>query len=62
MKVYYDGEPVQDRYDFVQTEHPDYLLAGEFSKWTEIYPLGELIGEYELVQTFGNYDLYERGK
>ena len=61
-QVYYDGEPVQDRYDFVQTEHPDYLLAGEFSKWTEIYPLGELIGEYELVQTFGNYDLYERGK
>jgi 4-amino-4-deoxy-L-arabinose transferase-like glycosyltransferase len=59
-QVYYGGEPVQDRYDFVQTEHPDYLLAGEFSKWTEIYPLEELTGEYELVQTFGDYDLYRR--
>jgi len=61
-QVYYFGEPVQDRYDFVQTEHPDYLLAGEFSKWTEIYPLDELSGEYELVQSFGLYDLYQRVK
>jgi len=61
-QVYYYGEPVQDRYDFVQTEHPDYLLAGEFSKWTEIYPLDELSGEYELVQSFGVYDLYQRVK
>ena len=61
-QVYYGGEPVQDRYDFVQTEHPDYLLAGEFSKWTEIYPLEELTSEYELIQTFGDYDLYERIK
>lgn len=59
-QVYYYGEPVQDRYDFVQTEKPDYLLAGEFSKWTQIYPLEELMDEYELVQTFGDYDLYRR--
>ena len=61
-QVYYYGEPVQARYDFLQTEHPDYLLAGEFSKWTEIYPLEELGGEYELVQSFGEYDLYQRVK
>lgn len=61
-QVYYFGEPVQDRYDFVQTEHPDYLLAGEFSKWTDIYPLDDLSGEYELVQSFGVYDLYQRVK
>jgi len=61
-QVYYGGEPVKNRYDFVQTEHPDYLLAGEFSKWTEIYPLGELTDEYKLVQTFGDYDLFERVK
>lgn len=59
-QVYYYGEPVQERYDFVQTERPDYLLAGEFSKWTEIYPLEELMDKYELAQTFGNYDLYQR--
>lgn len=59
-QVYYGGEPVRDRYDFVQTEHPEYLLAGEFSKWTGIYPLDELSGEYELVASFGDYDLYKR--
>jgi len=59
-QVYYGGEPVQGRYDFVQTEQPDYLLVGEFSKWTEIYPLEELTSGYELVQTFGDYDLYRR--
>lgn len=59
-QVYYHGKPVRERYDFVQTERPDYLLVGEFSKWTQIYPLEELTDEYELVQTFGDYDLYRR--
>lgn len=61
-QVYYYGEPVQARYDFVQTEHPEYLLVGEFSKWTEIYPLEELADEYQIVQSFGKYDLYQRVK
>jgi 4-amino-4-deoxy-L-arabinose transferase-like glycosyltransferase len=59
-QVYYGGDIVQDHYDFVQTEQPDYLLAGTFSKWTEIYPLDELAGQYELVVTFGEYDLFRR--
>jgi hypothetical protein len=59
-QVYYGGDPVQDRYDFVRTEHPEYLLVGEFSKWTQIYPLDDLMDDYELVQSFGEYDLYQR--
>jgi hypothetical protein len=59
-QVYYGGEPVRERYDFVQTEKPPYLLAGVFSKWTEIYPLEELSNQYELIATFGDYDLYKR--
>jgi len=61
-QVYYGGEPVQERYDFVQTENPDYLLAGEFSKWTQIYPLEDLMDRYEWVVSFGDYDLYRRVK
>jgi len=61
-QVYYGGESVRDHYDFVQTENPEYLLAGEFSKWTGIYPLDELSGEYDLVASFGYYDLYRRVK
>jgi hypothetical protein len=59
-QVYYGGEPVQDRYDFVRTDQPPYVLLGVFSKWTNIYPAEELGGQYQLVQTFGNYDLYQR--
>jgi len=60
--INYGGEPVKNHYDFVQSENPDYLLAGEFSKWTEIYPLAALQNSYELVQRIGEYDLYRRSK
>lgn len=59
-QVYYGGEPVQDRYDFLETDRPEYLLLGEFSKWTAIYPDEYIQQNYELVQTFGKYDLYRR--
>jgi len=59
-QVYYGGEPVQNHYDFVQTENPEYLLLGEFSKWTQIYPADYVQENYKLVQSFGDYDLYQR--
>jgi 4-amino-4-deoxy-L-arabinose transferase-like glycosyltransferase len=59
-QVHNGGEPVRARYDFVQAGHPDYLLVGKFSRLTEIYPLEELMGEYELIQTLGEYELYQR--
>ena len=59
-QVNYGGEPVQKHYDFVQTEHPDYLLVGEFSKWTEIYSPDQLKGQYEWVVSFGDYELFKR--
>ncbi len=58
-QVYYGGEPVQDHYDFVQTEKPEYVLIGEFSKWTEIYPAEFVQANYQLMQSFGDYDLYQ---
>jgi hypothetical protein len=59
-QVYSNGEPVHNSYDFVQTERPEYVLLGTFAKRTDMYPLDELQGEYELIQTFGDYDLYQR--
>ena len=59
-QVYYGGEPVQGHYDFVQTEKPEYLLIGEFSKWTEIYSPEYVQENYKLMQSFGDYDLYQR--
>ena len=61
-QVNYGGEPVQDRYDFLQTQTPEYLLMGEFSKWTEIYPYDYVQANYQLMQSFGDYDLYRLNK
>ena len=61
-QVYSNGEPVQQYYDYVQTDHPDYLLVGVFSKWVNMYPLDQLSSQYELVASVYNYDLYERRK
>lgn len=58
-QVYYGGEAVQGHYDFVQTEKPEYVLIGEFSKWTEIYPADFVQTNYQLMQSFGDYDLYQ---
>lgn len=57
-QIYSNGAPVRENYDFVQSVLPEYLLVGEFSKWTQIYPLEELMDEYELLSTYGTYDLY----
>ncbi|MCI0553445.1 MAG: hypothetical protein L0287_21060 [Anaerolineae bacterium] len=57
--INYGGEPVQKHYDFLQTEEPDYLLIGEFSKWTEVYALTTLQNGYVLVCSVGEYDLYK---
>ncbi len=61
-QVYYGGEPVQEQYDFVQTEHPDYILAGTFSKWVNIYPMNQASDQYKLRVQIGDYDLYQRIK
>jgi hypothetical protein len=57
-QVYAGGEPVSDHYTFVQDEKPEYILAGEFSKWVNIYSIDQLWEHYEWVTTIGNYDLY----
>ena len=59
-QIYAGGEPVKGHYTFVQDEKPEYILAGEFSKWVDVYPVDELWGKYEWVITIGDYELYKR--
>lgn len=59
-QIYAGGEPVKNHYSFVQDEKPEYILAGEFSKWVDVYPVDQLWGQYEWVTTIGDYDLYRR--
>lgn len=59
-QIYAGGKPVQGSYSFVQTEKPEYLLVGEFSKWVDLYPLDQLSDQYELILSIYDYDLYKR--
>lgn len=59
-QLYHGGELVQNHYDYLQQEKPEYLLLGEFSKWTDIYPINYVQENYQWIQTFGEYDLYLR--
>jgi hypothetical protein len=53
------GPSAAQYYDFVQTEHPDYVLLGPVGYWAGIYPANLLATRYRLVTTIGWYELYE---
>jgi hypothetical protein len=59
-QVYYNGAPVSDQYTYLASDKPEYLLVGEFSKWTAIYPADQIQANYQLVESFGDYDIYKR--
>lgn len=46
-------------YHFVQSEHPDFILLGEFARSVDVYPTDVLADGYTLVTTIGGYELYE---
>jgi hypothetical protein len=51
---------VAELYDFTEL-NPEYVLVGEFSRWVEVYPPERLrAAGYELVETLGQYELYQR--
>jgi 4-amino-4-deoxy-L-arabinose transferase-like glycosyltransferase len=52
------GPPPAQEYDFVQTERPDYVLAGPVAGWADLYPADLLAARYGLVTSIGGYELY----
>lgn len=53
-----DGPAPADQYNFVQEEHPDYILVGEFARYVSLYPTDYLADQYTLVSSIGRYELY----
>jgi hypothetical protein len=53
------GQPANELYDFREASNADYVLVGPFSDYTNIYP-EDYLQDYELVQTQGAYNLYQR--
>lgn len=61
--VWLDGPPPAESYDFVQKEHPDYVLVGPFAHWINLYPADSLAAHYRLVTSIEaswplGYELY----
>lgn len=56
--IWLGGSPPAQYYDFVQTEHPDYVLVGDFARWVNLYPADLLEARYRLVTSIGAYELY----
>lgn len=47
-----------EKYDFVQTERPEYVLVGPFGYYANLYPADLLTSLYQHVTSIGGYDLY----
>ena len=58
--IWLNETPPADDYHFVETDQPDYVLVGGFSRWVQLYPQEYLRTRYTLVTTIGGYDLYAR--
>jgi len=61
--VWLGGPPPSEGYDFVQREHPDYVLVGPFARWIDLYPAEMLAERYQRVVQFEaswplGYELY----
>lgn len=56
---HFAGPPASSRYAFQDVVNPDYVIVGDFGKWSTLYPPEHLTG-YTLIQTIGEYDIYQR--
>jgi hypothetical protein len=56
--IWLGGPPPAQYYDFMRTEHPDYVLVGEFARWVDLYSTDLLAARYRLVTSIGAYELY----
>ncbi len=61
--VWLGGPPPSESYDFVQREHPDYVLVGPFARWIDLYSAEILAERYRRVVQFEvswplGYELY----
>lgn len=57
--VWAGGPPPAQGYTFIQDAQPEYVLAGQFSKYVAFYP-SEVLVEYQPVTEIGPYTLYHR--
>jgi len=55
--VWYDAPPPSEYYNFLQYG-AQYLLIGDFGRWTHLYDPDVVSQHFELCTSIGNYELY----
>jgi hypothetical protein len=58
--IWLNGKPPAQEYHFVETQSPDYVLVGAFSRWVSLYPADWLATHYQSVTRIGGYELFKR--
>jgi hypothetical protein len=58
--IWLNGKPPAQEYNFVQTQSPEYVLVGGFSRWVNLYPTDWLATHYQSVTRIGGYELFKR--
>lgn len=61
-QAFLGGTPVSQSYPVLQTEHPEYVLVGDFGRGTDVYPKEQLDAQYRLETRIGGYELYRAVK
>jgi hypothetical protein len=57
--IWRHGPAPSQSYHFMEPTAPEYVLVGEFSRWVNLYPTGQLSAHYSLVTSIGGYELYK---
>lgn len=57
--IWAGGPPPSEGYTFIRDTPPEYVLAGQFSKYVAFYP-ADTLSDYTVVTEIGPYTLYRR--
>ena len=56
--IWRNGPPPADKYNYLTTDKPGYVLVGEFSRWVNLYSTDILQKKYDEVKQIGSFTLY----
>jgi len=60
--IWRGGAAPSTAYNFVETTKPEYVLVGQFGRYSGIYDIEQILSSYQLVKEVGYYSLYQLEK
>ncbi len=60
--IWRGGAAPSTSYNFIETTKPEYVLVGQFGRYSGIYNISQILSNYQLVNEVGYYSLYQLRK